>query len=465
MRQRVLLIVLLVGNLALAIGWIVSSHRGNARLQEVLTSSGNIPGQSKTNVVVRRQFFSWQQVESDDYPNYVANLREIGCPEQTVRDIIVADVNAVYARKRASDIVTSDQQWWRSEPDSNVVLVATAKLRELEDERRALLTRLLGTNWETGDQINLPRPSRPGIILDGPVLGSLPNDVKQVVQEINIRAQDRTQAYIDAQQRAGKPVSEAELARLRQQTRIELAGVLAPAQLEEFLLRYSQNAISLRTELGQLKFFNATPDEFRAMFRAMDPITQQLDLLGDAKDAQTMSQRAALQAQADSVLKNVLGADRYELYRRLHEPGFRDAFAQAQGAGGTLEAASTIYQINQATAEEQARLKAYTNLTAQQLAVEMKRAELEQLKATAAALGQQVPPDPEPPPKPAPAKTHVLSRGENLQFLSRLYGVNPDQLRAANPNMNLDNLRAGDQVTVPINILPPVPALPPGLPQ
>src|SRR6185436_10299319 len=126
MRQRVLLIVLLVGNLALAIGWIVSSHRGNARLQEVLTSSGNIPSQSKTNVVVRRQFFTWQQIESDDYPNYVANLREIGCPEQTVRDIIVADVNAVYARKRATEVVTSEQQWWRTEPDTNLTLAAAA---------------------------------------------------------------------------------------------------------------------------------------------------------------------------------------------------------------------------------------------------------------------------------------------------------------------------------------------------
>jgi len=50
---------------------------------------------------VRRQFFSWQQLESPDYQTYVANLRDIGCPEQTIRDIIIADRKCdVYAAAR-----------------------------------------------------------------------------------------------------------------------------------------------------------------------------------------------------------------------------------------------------------------------------------------------------------------------------------------------------------------------------
>ena len=64
------------------------------------------PRQTKTNLVVRRQLFSWQEIESADYPTYVANLRQIGCPEQTIRDIIIADVNALYSRRRATELVT-----------------------------------------------------------------------------------------------------------------------------------------------------------------------------------------------------------------------------------------------------------------------------------------------------------------------------------------------------------------------
>src|SRR5437667_5223168 len=135
--------------------------------------------QSKTNVLLRRQFFSWGEVETADYPTYIANLRAIGVPEQTIRDIIIADVNALYARRRSTELVTAEQQWWRTEPDTNVVQIAAEKGRILDEERRTLLSRLLGPNWESGDIVSLPRPSRPGILLDGPLLGTLPAETKQ----------------------------------------------------------------------------------------------------------------------------------------------------------------------------------------------------------------------------------------------------------------------------------------------
>ncbi len=33
----------------------------------------------------------WRAVKSDDYKQYVANLRAVGCPKKTIRDVIVAD--------------------------------------------------------------------------------------------------------------------------------------------------------------------------------------------------------------------------------------------------------------------------------------------------------------------------------------------------------------------------------------
>jgi len=44
--------------------------------------------------------FHWSQIESADYHTYIANLRGIGCPEQTIRDIITADVESLYAARR-----------------------------------------------------------------------------------------------------------------------------------------------------------------------------------------------------------------------------------------------------------------------------------------------------------------------------------------------------------------------------
>lgn len=43
--------------------------------------------------------FNWRTVETKDYRRYIANLRTDGCPEETIRDIFVADVNALFAER------------------------------------------------------------------------------------------------------------------------------------------------------------------------------------------------------------------------------------------------------------------------------------------------------------------------------------------------------------------------------
>ncbi|MBP9903871.1 MAG: LysM peptidoglycan-binding domain-containing protein [Verrucomicrobiota bacterium] len=459
MRWRLLLGLSLAGNLLLAAGWLWFTPREPSPL----TRSAILPGatnglQIKTAVVVRRQFFSWQEVESDAYPTYIKNLREIGCPEQTIRDIIIADVNALFARRRAVEIFTPDQQWWRTEPDPVVVQAATAKDRELETERRDLLSTLLGPNWEGGDLVSLPRPSRPPIPLDGPILGPLPTEVKQSVEQISMRAADRLEAYLAAQRQAGNSPDPAELSRFRQQTRKELAAVLTPVQLEEYLLRYSDNARALRTDFAQLKFFNATPDEFRSVFRTLDSLNDQLAQLDDSTP-QGALQRDALVAQGETALKLALGEQRYAEYRRLHDDRYREAYAEAQKAGAP-ETASALYEIKLAAAEELARIKEKVGLTDEQRAIELKQTELEQLRANAQALGQEDPTEPvKPAPKAAPATTHIVANGEGLDRLARLYGVQPSDLRAANPGINFDKLKAGDKVSVPFSLLYPM--LPP----
>ena len=449
MRWRVLAFVSLGVNLVLAAIWLdYSNFRRNARGELALDGPGqttNVVG--RTNVFLRRQFFSWQEIESPDYQVYIANLRDIGCPEQTIRDIIIADVNGLYSKKRA-EIVTAEQQWWRSEPDTNVLTAALQKSKQLDDERRALLTRLLGPNWESGDLVNLPRPSRPGVVLDGPLLGNLPPEIKQSLADLNQHSQDRLQAYLDAQRAAGKEPDPVELAKIRQQTRDELARVLSPPQLEEYLLRYSQYASNLRTEFGQLRYFNASQDEFRNIFRATDSIDQQLQLLADATDPNSVQARQTLQTQRELAIKNALGADRYNQYQMLHDPLYRDAVAQAEDAG-TPEAVQTIYQINLAALSTQDSIRTNATLTADQKAIELKRLELEQLQANTLASGGDLPPQPPPPAPPPPPTHYTFAYGDTVQRVSALFGVTIGSIHAANPGLDFSNLKPGDSINLP----------------
>ena len=72
--------------------------------------------------------FHWSQLEAPDYQTYIANLRAVGCPEQTVAEIISADVDALYApRRRRLD----DQERMLPANDGSTSLA----------RRKALLTR------------------------------------------------------------------------------------------------------------------------------------------------------------------------------------------------------------------------------------------------------------------------------------------------------------------------------------
>lgn len=448
MRWRVLAWVSLGVNLVLAVAWLLSAR--STRLHQKGTPVGSAmaaSSQIKTNLVVRRQLFSWREVESTDYPTYITNLRQMGCPESTVRDIIIAEVNSLFARRRATELVTPAQQWWRSVPDTNVVQAAAEKARALDEERRALLTRLLGPNWESGDMASLPRPSRPGVVLDGPLLGSLAPDIKQAIQDINTRSQARMQVYVDAQKRDGKNADPVELARLRQQTRNELARVLSPAQLEEFLLRYSQEANDLRTAFGQLQFFDPTSAEFRAVFRATDALDQQMQSLAD-NDPTADQQRRALEDQRENAIRNALGPERYQEYLLLQDPLYREAVATATAAG-TPEAAQTIYAINQAAAAQQNSIRVNPNLTSSQKNIELKQLELDQLRANSVATGQELPPEPSPPPPPVPKRTYVLRQGDSVAVVSMIYGLPISAIQQANPNVDLSKLKPGDSLVIP----------------
>ena len=439
----------------LTLGWLgLIRPGGEGRAPPVSMASPPAPGAGATNVIVRRQFFSWRELESDDYPTYIANLREIACPEQTIRDIIIADVDALYARKRAQEIVTPTQQWWRSEPDPSVLRSALQKARELEQERRALLVRLLGTNWESGDLVNLPRPSHTGVVLDGPQLGGLPQETQQAIQDVNARSAERMQAYLDAQTAAGKVPDPVEVAKLRQQTRDELARVLSPPELEEFLLRYSQNASDLRADLGQLGYFDATSNEFRMIFRATDGLDQQIQQ--SSREPTPIRWPSAIHSRARVRMRSSspwvpLATKNTGTYRTrsIASPWPRPS------RPARPKPPPPLYQINLAAQSQQDSIRADTNLTASQKSLQLKQLELDQLAANTLAAGQELPPEPPPLPPALPQRTYVIRPGDTAAFVSLIYGVPLTALRQMNPYLNLSQLRPGDSLIIPPTQFPP----------
>src|SRR6266516_704867 len=94
--------------------------------------------------------FRWSQVESSDYRQYIANLRATGCPEPTLQDIIVADVNKLYEPRempfKAQLAGFNLRQWNDPSTDPGYTkqeFAARKQLREVEQEKQAVIKELL----------------------------------------------------------------------------------------------------------------------------------------------------------------------------------------------------------------------------------------------------------------------------------------------------------------------------------
>jgi hypothetical protein len=117
MRLRRFIYVSIALNCVLAAAVFVFAQR-LPKLERVYLDSPSAPVVYKTNYVLRKQNFTWQELETDNYKEYIAKLRGIGCPEKTIQDILLADINELYGQKMASVRNVNEEQWWKSDPDA-----------------------------------------------------------------------------------------------------------------------------------------------------------------------------------------------------------------------------------------------------------------------------------------------------------------------------------------------------------
>jgi hypothetical protein len=335
-----------------------------------------ITNESVPQPVFTQKKFGWQQVESEEYESYLDSLRSVGCPEEKVRYIIMADINELAAHKRLKEAVDHDLQWWRAEPELTIANVLQEKGRKLEAERRALIEKLLGKEALELDKSEMVFWSN--VQLTGPVLGSLPTEVHQTVQDICGRSIERTQNAFWARVNDGQSINQVEQAKLREQTRADLRKVLDAAALEEFLLRYSHNAHELR---AQLRGFEATPDEFRKIFRAIDPIQHQLQLEYGGLEALSPQQRERYERQRDAAIKEALGPRRYDEYLVTKDPLYRQAQMTAMQYGAPAKAIMPIYEMTKLSEQKRQKILSDGSLTAQQKTDALNTVNQEQLKS------------------------------------------------------------------------------------
>ena len=347
--------------LALAIGWV-----SKPRPAAVMTASNELPAlpSPATVRVVRKNSgnkpatesaFNWQSVESEDYKIYIANLRAIGAPESTVRDIIFAEINTLYEPREAPLRSSPEAETSRSGSDtlSLVEFEKRKQLRVVQLEKRALIKELLG--------IDLPLALLPSIYWRiytqiESALAALPESKREAVQFLKETYWQQSDALKDKHNNNRTPEYYAEYKDLNARHNAELAKILTPSEMEEFDMRTSATANRLGSELSGL---GSSEAEFRELYKITRQYEEKTGRVGNrisGLPVDTSTQQAAAQERSEQI-RTLLGEDRYAEYQRLQESRYRNLTVVAERFGLAAGAAQRAWELHKSFEEQVVQLR------------------------------------------------------------------------------------------------------------
>jgi len=379
MRKRnYLLIISLLANLGLA--YSVASLLGTRHETPVAPVQSSSAPQTVTLTNERIAGFHWAQLESEDYRIYIANLRAVSCPEETIRDIILAEIDKLYRAKHTALIAQEGQNYW--EWDRPGTVHNNDRQRELFQEKIALVRELLGIDLQADNQ-----NAEAGLKASQQRLGFLPEPKRQQLSALEAKYSElERQVYANSH---GLSTSEdqAAIAALQQQKSAAMSALLMPQELTEYGLRNSSAAQELRR---QLSAFTPTEAEFRTIYQAKVGLQEKLNSPGSGPDNNNVPTSAAADPEQEfaNQLKSALGAQRYAEYQRSIDPDYQNLLRIADRYGLPSEVASQVFGLKQNVELQKHQLLEDPQLDTQQKQTALQALRQQASVAAASMLGE-----------------------------------------------------------------------------
>ena len=364
MSMQRILIISIVANLVCLAGlvWALTQTTPTepALGQSTAASGATTPSQRQkprvTERVVREtEPFHWSQIEADDYHTYVENLRRIGCPEETIRDLVKQDLDKMYDQRKAEVLNSAPArtEYWKtghptslSQPNAGT----RTQLAKLDQDKTALLSDLFGAKGVAA--INRPSAysSAQSKAKSGYAMDFIPEETKaelnSVEQEFGSKLlRKMASGTSDAQDRD-------EIFRIREEREDRIASMLTPEQKLEYDLRKSPTAANLRL---QLDGFEPNEDEFRDIFQARKQFDDQHGTVpGSTITAGEVEERRIAEQAMNENLRNTLGEDRFQDYMRQTDYDYKSIAKVSERQGLNDSVSAQVFQMKN-EAEELAR--------------------------------------------------------------------------------------------------------------
>lgn len=296
--------------------------------------------------------FRWRQLESEDYRTYIERLRSVGCPEQTIRDIVISDLDKLMApRLQAANGRRADLQFWHSEEEELAndrdPREARRAQREVDREKRAVIEELLGVDLVRermrlkGEQDYYERR-----------MAFLPEERRTELRKVMERYDELEQGIRDKEWEEGVGLSaqeRAQLRKLREQRQSEIDGLLNPEEREQYGLWMSESANAARSATYGMEI---TKEEFLVVYEAQKTFDQQWA----ASDPEFMDENGrqrwqAARQQMETDLQRQLGTERFVEYKRGQDPDFHQLSAAATRFKLPKETSKKAYEVKRAFLE------------------------------------------------------------------------------------------------------------------
>lgn len=319
-----------------------------------VTPQSKVVKQTVTNTITKQ--ITWELVESADYREYIANLRSIGCPEETIRDIIIADVNKLYDKKKKEVRGEPKKfEYWKS---GNPFMAAMDtglmnKLKALDEEKNAVL-RALGIKPDAKTELTQAMVVNPLEMM----MDFLPDDKKarvvKIMSDMQTKMMEASKDGADTEA-MGKAMQDMETA---------LKGVLTPQEYLDYQLRFSMTANMLR---NQVAGFDPNEEEFMRVFKLREAFDSEYSPMtrGNESDDQRKSREAAEKKLKEDI-KASLGSERYADYERAQDWSFQQIYRAAKKADLDTAAAIKVHDMKKIVEQETRKVRNNNDLTPEQ---------------------------------------------------------------------------------------------------
>lgn len=311
----------------------------------------------------------WSALSTGDLQALVARMRAAGFPASVIRSVVWQQVNENFkARRTALAPSIEDQPFWKTRGDifGGYDQKYYAALRELNREQSKLVKEILGAD-ATPPEASPAMQRRYGNLTSEQIeqVQRLDQDYNELRNEVNA-----------ASRGIMLPEDREKLAMLEKERRADLAQLLNPQELEDYLMRTSQTTTRLRTALTTL---NASEAEFRAIYQAQLAFDEKYTNANMGvgmviNTADSMRERQAAQAQVNEQIKAALGDQRYAEYVRASDREYQQLNRLAQQSNLPTSAANQVYDFRNNAVKESSRIFDDPSLNADQ-----KRAALQTL--------------------------------------------------------------------------------------